>query len=77
MTVLLLGGKRDIYNPWSITCFLKEGKLKPYWANTSSNQLVGKLIREGSAEIKMVMEGLLTGNDFWTEIDEEIVFDQL
>lgn len=66
------GGKRDIYNPWSITCFLKEGKL-----NTSSNQLVGKLIREGSAEIKMVMEGLLTGNDFWTEIDEEIVFDQL
>ena len=71
------GGKRDIYNPWSITCFLKEGTLKPYWANTSSNQLVGKLIREGSAEIKMVMEGLLTGNDFWTEIDEEIVFDQL
>ena len=36
------GNKKDIYNPWSITCFLKEKKLRPYWANTSSNQLVGK-----------------------------------
>ncbi len=71
------GEKKGIYNPWSITCYLKEGKLKPYWANTSSNQLIGKLIREGSTEIKMVMENLLTGKDFWTEIDEEIVFDQL
>ncbi len=71
------GNKRDIYNPWSITCFLKEKKLRPYWANTSSNQLVGKLVREGSAQIKMVMEDLLAGKSFQTEIDEEIIFEQL
>ena len=71
------GNKRDIYNPWSITCFLKEKKLRPYWANTSSNQLVGKLVREGSAQIKMVMEYLLAGKSFQTEIDEEIIFEQL
>ena len=58
------GNKKDIYNPWSITCFLKEKKLRPYWANTSSNQLVGKLVREGSAQIKMVMEDLLAGKSF-------------
>ncbi len=69
--------KKDIYNPWSITCFLKEKKLRPYWANTSSNQLVGKLVREGSAQIKMVMEDLLAGKSFQTEIDEEIIFEQL
>ena len=71
------GNKKDIYNPWSITCFLKEKKLRPYWANTSSNQLVGKLVREGSAQIKMVMEDLLAEKSFQTEIDEEIIFEQL
>ncbi len=71
------GNKKDIYNPWSITCFLNEKKLRPYWANTSSNQLVGKLVREGSAQIKMVMEDLLAGKSFQTEIDEEIIFEQL
>ena len=49
----------------------------PYWANTSSNSLVGKLIREGNPEVKMTMETLLTGGTLVTEIDEQIVFDQL
>ena len=71
------GDKRDIYNPWSITCFLKEKKLKPYWANTSSNQLIGKLLRQSSVELKIVLEDLLDGKKFETEIDEEIVFEQL
>ena len=71
------GNKNDIYNPLSIRCFLNEKKLRPYWANTSSNQLVGKLVREGSAQIKMVMEDLLAGKSFQTEIDEEIIFEQL
>ena len=73
----IFGSKKDIYNPWSITCFLKEKKLRTYWANTSSNQLVGKLVREGSAQIKMVMEDLLAGKSFQTDIDEEIIFEQL
>lgn len=36
----------DIYNPWSIINFLDDGEVAIYWANTSSNSLVGKLIRE-------------------------------
>ncbi len=71
------GEKTDIYNPWSIINFLAEKKVGTYWANTSSNNLVGKLIREGSPEIKMVMEGLLRGETFHTVLDEQIVFDQL
>ena len=46
------GNKTDIYNPWSIINYLKFAKFSPYWANTSSNSLVGKLIREGSADTK-------------------------
>ena len=39
------GSRRDIYNPWSILNYLKTEKFAPYWANTSSNSLVRKLIR--------------------------------
>ena len=71
------GSKRDIYNPWSILNFLKTGKISAYWANTSSNSLAGKLIQEGSKRIKLIMEDLLEGKPLHTEIDEEIVFNQL
>lgn len=72
-----IGDWRDIYNPWSITNFLKEKKLKPYWANTSSNELISSLIRKGDSEIKMQFETLLTGQTIWSRINDEMAFNQL
>ncbi len=69
--------EKDIYNPWTIINYLKTQKLSCYWANTSSNSLVGKLIREGSPEIKETMEDLLNEQKLCTTIDEQIVFRQL
>lgn len=43
----VIGDLQDIYNPWSIICFLDKKQLKPYWANTSSNGLVSSLLRKG------------------------------
>ena len=71
------GNRTDIYNPWSIINFLEEKRFSTYWANTSSNSLVGKLIQEGSKDIKVIMEELLEGGGFHTKIDEQIVFNQL
>ena len=71
------GKRKDIYNPWSIINYLDKKRFSTYWANTSSNGLVDKLIREGSAEIKISMENLLKGEHLYMEIDEQIVFDQL
>lgn len=71
------GSKTDIYNPWSIINYLDKKQLGTYWANTSSNSLAGKLIKEGSPDVKMVMEELLKGGIFHTIIDEQIVFNQL
>ena len=51
---------------------LQEYGLSGYWANTSSNSLVGKLVREGSPEIKETMEDLMKGGKLCTEIDEQI-----
>lgn len=71
------GKRTDIYNPWSIINYLDSRKLGAYWANTSSNSLVGKLIRQGSKDIKLIMENLLNGGTLHTKIDEQIIFNQL
>lgn len=71
------GKVTDIYNPWSIISFLDERRVGAYWANTSSNSLAGKLIREGSRNIKENFESLLRGESIQAEIDEQIVYDLL
>lgn len=71
------GKHKDIYNPWSITNYLDKKEFKTYWADTSSNSLVGKLIQRGSPKIKKAMEKLLNGEYITVGIDEQIVFDQL
>ena len=71
------GENRDIYNPWSITNYLDEGRLYPYWASTSSNGLVSRLIRTASADVKEKMEDLLRGQTISVNFDEQIVYNQL
>jgi len=71
------GKYTDIYNPWSISNYLDERRLGIYWANTSSNGLISAQLRQGSVEIKEIMEDLLRGDSLVTEIDEEIIFSQL
>lgn len=73
----IFGEHADIYNPWSILNFLDTGKLDTYWANTSANSLVGKLIRQGNRRIKITFEELLKGNVISHPIDEQIVYNQL
>ena len=67
----------DIYNPWSILNFLDKKKYDTYWANTSSNSLVSKLIQEGSQRLKKKFEDLLQGESLWEALDEQIVYAQL
>lgn len=71
------GDTTDIYNPWSILNYLKTKRFSPYWANTSSNRLIGTLIRESGRNLKMKFEDLLNGNELHTTLDEQIVFTQL
>ena len=73
----IFGTHKDIYNPWSILNYLDSQQYTTYWANTSANSLVGKLVREGNRDIKEKFEKLLCGECIWTEIDEQIVYNQL
>lgn len=71
------GSQQDIYNPWSITNYLKEKKFLAYWASTSSNGLVNRLIQTSQPDVKESMEELLNEREIVLNFDEQIVFDQL
>ena len=71
------GQSSDIYNPWSILNFLDTGRLDTYWANSSTNQLVSKLLQEGNRKLKISFERLLTGKSIKSSIDEQIIYGQL
>lgn len=71
------GNHSDIYNPWSILNFIDKRKYDVYWANTSSNNLINSLLREGNRRIKEQFEILLKDETIWTLLDEQIVYDQL
>ncbi len=72
------GSYSDIYNPWSIASFIDNGgEYDTYWADTSGNGLVNSLIRQGNIAVKSTMEDLLAGGTLTTELNEQIVFNQL
>ena len=73
----IFGKTKDIYNPWSVAMYLKTGEFDTYWANTSGNALVDKLVREGDPKLKSDFELLLNGGEIHAKIDEQIVFTQL
>lgn len=71
------GSRTDIYNPWSIINYLDKKRIGVYWANTSSNSLVGKLLREGNKNVKQNFEELMQGGSLRMEVDEQIIYNQL
>lgn len=73
----VFGQCTEIYNPWSITNYLDQKQFRTYWASTSSNALVARLIQTGSPELKKSMESLLAGDGIVRDIDEQLVFNQL
>ena len=73
----VIGTEKDIYNPWSITNFLKKKKYQTYWVATRSNGMVSKLIQTASSEVKTKLEELLQDGEIVENFDEQIVFNQL
>ena len=67
-----IGDTEGIYNPWSILNYLTDRKLMPYWANTSSNDLI-KLILKNSSTIKEKIEALLRGEEIIVPINFETI----
>ena len=60
-------GKSEVYNPWSVLNQTKEGLMikdilaMPWWANTSSNNIIRTLIGQADDETKGIIENLIHG----------------
>jgi hypothetical protein len=70
-------GDRIVLNPWSVLNAVAYHDLRPYWANTSSNDLIRMLIEEGPSGFKQDITILLNGENIESVIDENIVFPDL
>ena len=70
----VFGGK-VIYNPLSVLNYLKKKKagFMPYWINSSSNDLIKRLLIKGDKDIKLELEDLIEGKSINKVIDDSIV----
>ena len=69
-----IGNVDGIYNPWSVLNYLTDRELKPYWVNTSSNDLI-KMTIKNSVTVKEKMERLLKDEEIEVPINLETVID--
>ena len=72
-----LFGDTKVYNPWSIINFLKKGKLKPYWVNTSGNGLIKLYLKKLKNEIFEDFSKLLKKETVLKRINDNMTFENL
>jgi len=66
-------GGNTIYNPWSIINYLRYEDLKAYWINTSSNDLIIRLVEENLKRrdsFREEIETIISGNPLEKYIDD-------
>ena len=72
-----LFGDTKVYNPWSIINFLKKGKLRPYWVNTSGNVLIQLYLEKLKNEIFDEFSRLLNKENIFETINDSMTFGNL
>ncbi len=72
-----LFGNIKVYNPWSIINFLDEGKLNPYWVNTSGNDLIKLYLARLKNKIFDDFSKLLNKESIFKRIDDNMTFANL
>ncbi len=73
----IFGHRKDMYNPWSICNYLIDRNLESYWINTSSNKVIGDIIRKHPARCKYEIERLMAGEVVHKKINENVTFQYL
>lgn len=76
-------GNQEIYNPWSVLNYVKNlisdtsAEPMPYWSNSSSNNIVRKLVVESSIEIKNDLESLINGEIITKPLYENMTYKEM
>lgn len=73
-------GDSEVYNPWSVIYFMsdlnadKNAFPRPYWANTSSNDVVQELIQRSDNDARADLEILMSGGIIEKPVYEDITY---
>ncbi len=71
-------GQVEIYNPWSVICYIGEGcRFRPYWLNTSGNSILRDLLEHVDRRRQKELEGLLQGKGVEAPVMENVVYSDL
>lgn len=78
-----LFGTENVYNPWSVINYVKELEAypkalpRPYWAQTSSNQIIKTLLQESTSVRKANLESLVNGEIIEKPVHEDITYEDI
>ncbi len=71
-------GGEAAYNPWSVLNYLDKGCVaQPYWTNTSSNEVVRRLIARADESTNASLTALAEGGAVTEPLDLSVVFGQI
>jgi hypothetical protein len=71
-------GNTEIYNPWSVTnYFASDGQAKPYWANTSDNEIIREILTGLTPEIADDLAKVMQGEEIHASLDMEVVYPRM
>jgi len=76
-------GNQNVYNPWSVNQYVKDLLANRdefpscYWANTSSNSIVRKLVDCADQETKLEIEQLIEGKTVEKPVREDITYEDI
>lgn len=76
-------GEVEVYNPWSVINHMQDIITNPksfpvpYWANTSSNNIVRDLVENASEDVREELEELINGGTIEKPIHEDITYDSI
>ncbi len=76
-------GDTDVYCPWDVISYVNKLLVKRnwqpqnYWANTSSNEVLKRLLKEATSGTRDEVERLIAGESVWKQINEELTYKEL
>lgn len=73
----IFGHRKNMYNPWSICNYMRDCQLISFWINTSSNKIIGDIIRRHPVRSKYEIEQLMSGDVVHKQINENVTFQYL
>jgi hypothetical protein len=79
----IFGDETVVYNPWSSVLYLADAiishpeRVRSYWANSSGNGVVRRLIDIAGSKEKAQIEALMAGGTITKEINENLTYEEI